>query len=80
MQEYMLISVFGREILTERFESLADAQKTMHEEMVQNGKVPEEIFDGNDEYENYECGFGEFCAWANDGVNHDDCDWLIVQL
>lgn len=61
--KYMLISVCDREILTEKFETLELAQETMHKEMIEQGKVPEEIFE-NDEYEDTEGGFGEYCAWA----------------
>lgn len=77
--KYILISVCDREILTEKFETLELAQETMHKEMIEQGKVPEEIFE-NDEYEDCECGFGKYCAWANDGINHADFDWLIVAL
>lgn len=79
MKCYMLISVCDREILTEQFSTLQEAQETMHREMIEQGRVPEEIFD-HGEYEDTECGFGDWCAWANDGVNHADFDWLIVSL
>lgn len=81
VQGYMLISVSEREILTERFSSLADAQHQMHTEMIEWGKVPEEVFRGYvKEYENTEYGFGKYCGWANNGINHADYDWLIVSL
>lgn len=79
MDKYMLISVRGREILTEKFKTLELAQQTMHKEMIEQGKVPEEVFE-NDTYEDCECGFGKYSAWANDGLNHADFDWLIVSL
>lgn len=79
MDKYMLISVRGREILTEKFKTLELAQQTMHKEMIEQGKVPEEVFE-NDTYEDCECGFGKYSAWANDGLNHADFDWLIVAL
>lgn len=79
MDKYMLISVCDREILTEKFETLELAQQTMHKEMIERGKVPEGIFK-NDTYEDGDCGFGKYSAWANDGLNHDDFDWLIVAL
>lgn len=78
-KKYMLISVCDREILTEQFDTKEEAQETMHREMIEQGKVPEDIFD-NEEYEDGDCGFGEYSAWANDGLNHSDFDWLIVAL
>lgn len=78
-KKYMLISVRDREILTEKFDTKEEAQETMHREMIEQGKVPEDIFD-NEEYEDGDCGFGEYSAWANDGLNHSDFDWLIVAL
>lgn len=78
--KFMLISVCDREILIERFTSLEEAQGKMHEEMIQWGKAPEEIFE-YDEYDiAYSCGFNEHGGYANDGVNHADYDWLIVEL
>lgn len=84
--KFMLISVCDREILTERFQTMEDAQCKMHEEMVQWGKVPEEIFTYG--YEGvgvmcdvaYSYGFHKFGGYANDGMNHADYDWLIVEL
>ena len=79
--KFMLISVCDREILTERFQTMEDAQRKMHEEMVQWGKVPEEIFEYGEEYDvAYSYGFHKFGGYANDGMNHADYDWLIVEL
>ena len=77
---YMLISVCERDIMTEIFDSKEKAQTTMHEEMVKWGKVPEEIFQEEIEYDDGDCGFGEWSAYVNDGVNHDNYDWLIVAI
>lgn len=78
-KKYMLISVCDREILTEQFDTKEEAQETMHREMIEQGKVSEGIFN-NEEYEDYDCGFGEYSAWANDVINHANFDWLIVAL
>lgn len=78
-KKYMLISVCDREILTEQFDTKKEAQETMYREMIERGKVSEDIF-SEKEYEGDNCGFGEYCAWANDGINHADFDWLIVAL
>lgn len=80
-KKFMLISVCDRKILTEQFDTKKEAQETMHREMVEQGRVPEYIFNiDNEEYEDCDYGFGEYCAWANDGINHADFDWLIVAL
>lgn len=76
---YMLISVCDREILTEIFDTKKEAQETMHEEMVKWGKVPEDIF-RLEEYDDGDCGFCSYQAYANDGNNHADYDWLIVEI
>lgn len=79
MDKYMLISVCGREILTERFKTKKDAQDAMHREMVEQGRVPEDVFSEN-EFEDCDYGFGEDSALDNDGFNHEDFDWLIVYI
>jgi hypothetical protein len=79
MKKYMLISVCDREILTERFDTHEEAFEQMKKEMIEQGKVPAEIFE-NDHYEDYDCGFGSECGWANDGINHADFDWRIINL
>lgn len=77
--KYMLISVCDREIFTEQFDTIEKAQETMHKEMIEQGKVPKDIF-LEEECEESDYGFDSYCAWANDGVNHADYDWLIVAL
>lgn len=79
-EKFMLISVADREILTERFTSLKDAQAQMHTEMIQWGRVQEEIFEAEEYDGGYDYGFSELGGWANDGINHADYDWLIVEL
>ena len=83
-QRYLLVSVCDREFLTEQFTSLREAQDAMHQEMIEWGRVPREEFDGcettEDSKETSDYGFGKWSAWANDGVNHANLDWLIVQI
>lgn len=80
-EKFMLISVAGREIMTELFDTPEEAQACMHKEMMEWGKVPERVFDDYDEFDDsYDYGFGEDCGWANDGVNHEDYDWRIIYL
>lgn len=83
MSKYMLITVIDREILTEQFSSLKEAQGTMHEEMITQGKVPEELFEAGleeNESEDRDCGYEPYGGYANDGINHADYDWRIVEL
>lgn len=77
--KFMLISVRERNILTEIFNTKKEAQKIMHKEMVEWGKVPGDIFQ-QEEYDDGDCGFGEWSAYANDGINHSDFDWRIVEV
>lgn len=77
--KYILISVHDREILTEIFNTQKEAQEAMHKEMVEWGKVPEGIFQ-EEEYDDGDCGFCSYQAYANDGNNHTDYDWLIVEI
>lgn len=78
-KRYLLISVCDRDIMTQIFNNQKEAQTTMHKEMVKWGKVPEDIFQEK-EYDDGDCGFSERSAYANDGINHDDFDWLIVKI
>ena len=79
MKKYMLISVCDREILVEQFDTYEEAFEQMKKEMIDFGQVDEEIFKETT-YEDYDCGFGPYCGYANDGNNHGDYDWLIVNI
>ena len=79
MKKYMLISVCDREILVEQFDTYEEAFEQMKKEMIDFGRVAEEIFEET-LYEDYDCGFGPYCGYANDGNNHGDYDWRIVNL
>lgn len=78
---FLLISVYDREITTEKFETLPEAQSAMRMEMLArcNGMFAENIFE-RDKYEDYNFGFNTTSGYVNDAVNHEDCDWLIVSL
>lgn len=79
MAMYMLISVYERNIFTELFGTLENAQVRMHEEMIADAGVSKDIF-CEEEYDDGDCGFDTYSAYVNDGKNHDNYDWLIVQL
>lgn len=77
--KYMLITVVERDIYTELFDSLEEAQATMRMELFRLGLVSEDIL-GLEEYDDGECGFGDDCGYVNDGFNHQNCDWRIVAI
>lgn len=78
--KYMLISVYERNIYTEQFDSLAEAQEAMRTEILMMGReVPEDILEA-DEYDDGECGVGADCGYANDRYNHYNYDWRIVAI
>lgn len=53
----------------------------LRKEMVEQGGISEDIF-SEKEYEDDEVGFGfgEDCAWVNNGFNNADLDWRIIAL
>ena len=77
--KYMLISACGREILTELFPTIEEAQGTMHQEMEDWGGVDSSVFTAT-ELDGGDFGFGPYGGYLNDRVNHEDYDWLIVQV
>lgn len=77
---YMLISVYGRTILTERFYSFREAHDAMINEFCKYGKIPP-IYVTEEEWEcDEEFGYSKWEAYVCDGINHEDYDWLIVNL
>lgn len=72
--KYILISVCDREILTEVFNSLAEAQTCMYKEMMEWANIDPGAFHSV-EYEESDFGFGEWSAWAN---GRCDYDWRII--
>ena len=77
---YILITVVDRMILTEHFTSLNDARIQMHKEMIEEGKIPADLFASNGNYSDSGCDFGfwEYGGYSNIGINHADYDWLII--
>lgn len=84
--KYMLIAVYpDREILTEIFDSVEEAQKAMHYEMCHTGYIPDsERFDEKEkEVAKWRCqyGYGEDCAYIiYKYYEREDAkyDWRIV--
>ena len=112
-KRFQLISVADREIMTEYFDTLKEAQARMREEMLDSGlctailiATPHYLhpviavegfakglhvltekparFTGTIETipdkGNGDCGCDDFSAWLNDGNNHMDFDWKIIDL
>lgn len=78
MARFVLVSVCDREIMTEVFDSLKAATEQRNKEMIEWGRVPPEIFNQFEEYEeDGEYGFGKYHAYANDRC---DFDWLIADI
>ena len=80
MTQVILITVADREILTTRFTSIKEAQAQMRIEMIEWGRVPKEAFEAKEYDKEGEYYFSEFKGWANDGWDHIDYDWSIVDL
>ena len=76
-KRFQLISVADREIMTEYFDTLKEAQARMREEMLDSGL---DSLDDIEDKGNGDCGCDDFSAWLNDGNNHMDFDWKIIDL
>lgn len=70
---YLLITVIEMEILTEEFPTYENAYAAMKKEFDNYGGDQEKIEDG-------EANIHEFDAWIEDGNNHDNYSWRIVEL
>lgn len=83
-KEYLLISVFEREISTEPFPSLNAARHAMLAELKaeflkENIEAEWDEIMAHDAFECDSFGFGECSAWSN--LDDDcNCDWRIVTL
>lgn len=77
---YMLVTVIEREILTEIFDTYDDAYKTMLNELQQYGGIQGEHLNADEAEAPDSWGYCKWNAYLNDGSNHDNYDWLIVQI
>ena len=66
-KQYMLVEVVERDINGTMFNSFEEARQAMAE-------AYEEIKSGTDE-----CEISTWWAWVNDGPNHDNYDWKIIE-
>ena len=76
MEKFILISVCEREIVTTQYYSLEQAQKQMHEEMIECGNIPKKIVEFGGEYD--ECEVREMGGWSN--ICKDPIDWEIIEV
>lgn len=71
--KYLLISVIDREIYTEQFDDLDKAKKYLALELKENLR-------DDHEDEMYGLSDDKTNAWVTDGLNHDNCDFKIVEI
>jgi len=70
--KYFLITVMDREIITSRFRTRDEARRMMRKQFIEAGGDIEE----NNDY----ATLNEDSAWVNDGDNHSDFDWRVVEV
>lgn len=70
--KFFLITVMDREIITSRFRTRDEARRIMRKQFIEAGGDIEE----NNDY----ATLNENSAWVNDGDNHSNFDWRIVEV
>ena len=70
---FLLISICERDTYCKRYETYEEAYAKMKKEFEEAGGDDETIEDGMAEIK-------DKSAWITDGNNHDDYDWLIIDL
>lgn len=77
---YLLITVVEREILVEQFKTYEAARAQMLKELYEFGRIdPADCTESETECDE-EFGYGQWTAYVNNGVNHNNYDWRIVSL
>lgn len=89
-KRFMLITVCDREISTEIFPKFDDARKEMKTQFMECFNIThfatmqdaDKIdFDKDCYFDDDECnGWDETSAWYNEGPNHANYDWQIVEV
>lgn len=71
--KYILISVIDREIYTEQFDDLDKAKEALVSVLKDNLRDDQEddMYGLSEDHTN---------AWVTDGLNHDNCDFKIVEI
>lgn len=70
--KFILVLVMDREIIAFRFRTRDEARIEMRKQFIEAGGDIEE----NNDY----ATLNENSAWVNDGDNHSDFDWRIVEI
>lgn len=70
--KFFLIIVMDREITAFRFRTRDEARNEMRRQFIEAGGDIEE----NNDY----ASLNEDSAWVNDGDNHSDFDWRVVEV
>lgn len=70
--KFILIMVMDREIAVFRFRTREEARNEMRRQFIKAGGDIEE----NNDY----ASLNEDFAWVNEGVNHSDFDWKIIEV
>ena len=73
--KYLLISVRERNITTEKFDILTEAQEEMWKQFKEACHYNEQEVLSENRGE-----LKETSAWITDGNNHDNYDWQIVEI
>lgn len=73
IMKYILISVIDREIYTEQFDDLDKAKEALVSVLKDNLRDDQEddMYGLSEDHTN---------AWVTDGLNHDNCDFKIVEI
>lgn len=71
--KYILISVIDREIYTELFDDLDKAKEALVSVLKENLRDDQED-------DMYGLSDDKTDAWVTDGLNHDNCDFKIVEI
>lgn len=87
-KRFMLITVCDREISTEIFPKFDDARKEMKTQFMECFNVTHFVSMQDDDdidfekdcYSDDDYGWGKTSAWYNEGPNHADYDWKIVEI
>lgn len=79
-KKYMLITVVNREVMTEQFDSFKKAHDTMLEELSIYGRIDKKFFTSEEVESPDNWGYCRWNAYVNNGVNHEDYDWSIIEL
>ena len=79
-KKWLLITVFNKEILVDRFDTFEAAQNRMHTEMTTEGRIPEKLLEDYGEYECIQYGFEKMGGFSEIGMLMNKYIWKIVSV